>query len=79
MALPGERGLLALGFYRAYFRGSLPGEVCAIPAGGGETACDVSVRYNRWILWLSLFLFVIALVMTFWGIDWMKARGYFDR
>ena len=76
---PVSGALLALGFYLAYFRGSLPGEACAIPAGGGETACDVSVSYNRWILWFSLVLFVIALVMTLWGIDWMKAQGYFDR
>ncbi len=76
---PVSGALLALGFYFAYFRGPLPGEACPIPTGGGETACNVSVRFNRSILWLSLVLFLVALVMNFWGIDWMKARGYFDR
>ncbi len=76
---PVSGALLALGFYLAYFRGPLSAEECAIPTDGGETACSASVRYNRWILWFSLFLFLVALLMTFWGIDWMKARGYFDR
>ena len=44
---PVSGALLALGFYFSYFRDSLPGEACAIPTGSGETACGVSVRYNR--------------------------------
>jgi hypothetical protein len=76
---PVSGALLALGFYFAYFRVPLPAEDCPVPRQGGETACAASVRYNRWILWLSLFLCIVALLMTFWGIDWMKARVYFNR
>lgn len=71
--------LLALGFYFAYFRQSrLQGEACEIPAGGRETACSTATRWNRRILWLSAFLYGLALVMNFWGIGWMKTHGYFN-
>ena len=68
---------LAAGFYFAYFQPQQE-EACEIPAGG-ESACSQTTRWNRRILWLSLFLFVLALVMNFWGIGWMKAHGYFNR
>lgn len=71
--------LLALGFYFAYFRQTrLQGEACEIPAGGRESACSTATRWNRRILWLSLFLYGLALVMNFWGIGWMKTHGYFN-
>ncbi len=71
---------LALGFYFAYSRRApASGEVCEIPAGGGESACSTATRWNRRILWFSLFLYVVAFLMDFWGIDWMRAQGYFNR
>jgi mercuric ion transport protein len=72
--------LLAIGFYFAYFRrGSSQGEVCEIPAEGHESACSTATRWNRRILWLSLFLYGLALAMNFWGITWMRTHGYFNR
>ena len=72
--------LLALGFYFAYFRqGPSQGEVCEIPVGGHESACSTATRWNRRILWLSLFLYSLALVVNVWGITWMRAHGYFNR
>jgi hypothetical protein len=72
--------LLAVGFYFAYSRRSrLPGEVCKIPAGGRESACSTATRWNRRILWFSLSLFILAVVVNFWGIGWMKAHGFFNR
>jgi hypothetical protein len=72
--------LLALGFYFAYFRqGRAAGEVCEIPTGGLESACSTATRWNRRILWFSLFLYGLALVMNFWGIGWMRTHGYFNR
>jgi hypothetical protein len=71
--------LLAVSFYFAYFRqGPSQGEVCEIPAGGRESACSTARRWNRRILWLSLFLYSLALVVDVWGIGWMKAHGYFN-
>jgi len=71
--------LLAVGFYFAYFRQGPPqGEVCEIPAGGRESACSTATRWNRRMLWLSLFLYSLALVVDMWGIGWMKAHGYFN-
>lgn len=71
---------LGAGFFFAYFRASsLPGEMCKIPGGGRENACSTATRWNRRILWLSLALYLLAVVMNFWGIDWMKAHGYFNR
>ena len=76
----GSGTLLALGFYFAYFRqGPSQGEVCEIPAGGHESACSTATRWNRRILWLSLFLYSLALVVNVWGITWMRAHGYFNR
>ncbi len=76
---PLSGALLAVGFYFAHARQNLSqGEVCEIPAGGRESACSTATRWNRRILWLSLFLFTLAVVMNFWGIGWMKAHGYFD-
>ncbi len=69
---------LALGFYLAFFR-ARPAEVCEIPEGGRESACSTATRWNRRILWLSLALYLIALVTDFWGIGWMRAHGYFNR
>ncbi len=70
--------LLAVGFYFAYFRQrKTTGEVCEIPARGHESACSTATRWNRRILYLSLFLYGLALVMNFWGIGWMKTHGYF--
>ncbi|MDP2735916.1 MAG: hypothetical protein Q8P12_06965 [bacterium] len=72
--------LLAIGFYFAYFRQrSLQGEVCEIPAGSQESACATAMRWNRRILWFSLFLYSLALVVNVWGITWMRAHGYFNR
>lgn len=72
--------MLATGFYFAYFRqAKLQGEVCEIPTGGREGACSTATRWNRRILWLSLFLYGLALVMNFWGIGWMRTHGYFNR
>ncbi|MBI3952189.1 MAG: hypothetical protein HY314_17205 [Acidobacteria bacterium] len=71
--------LLTVGFYFAYFgQGPSQGEVCEIPAGGQESACSTATRWNRRMLWLSLFLYSLALVMDMWGINWMKAHGYFN-
>lgn len=71
--------LLAVGFYFAYFRQrETAGEVCEIPAGGRESACSTATRWNRRILWLSVFLYGLALVMNFWGIGWLKAHGHFN-
>ena len=70
--------LLGVGFYFAYTRqGRLQGEVCEMPAGGRESACSTTTRWNRRILWFSLFLYSLAVVMNFWGIGWMRAHGYF--
>jgi len=72
--------ILAIGFYLAYFRhGPSRGEVCEIPAGSQESACLTATRWNRRILWLSLFLYSLAFVVNVWGITWMRAHGYFNR
>lgn len=71
--------LLAVGLYFAYFRQNrLQAEACEIPAGGGESACSTATRWNRRILWLSASLYLLALLMNFWGIGWMKTHGYFN-
>ena len=70
--------LLALGFYFAYFRRSAAPEACEIPGREQESACSTATRWNRRILWLSLFLYTLALVMNFWGIGWMRMHGYFN-
>jgi len=70
--------LLAGGFYLAFFRTSAA-EVCEVPEGGRESACSTATRWNRRILWLSLALYVIALITDFWGIGWMRMHGYFNR
>ena len=70
--------LLAGGFYFAFFR-NRPAEACEIPANGRESACSTATRWNRRLLWISLVLYVIALVTDFWGIGWMKMHGYFNR
>ena len=76
---PLSGGLLAVGFYFAYARQApSQGEVCEIPAGGRESACSTATRWNRRILWLSLFLMILAAAMNFWGIGWMKDHGYFN-
>lgn len=69
--------LLALGFYFAYFRRAAA-EVCEVTVGRREGACSTARRWNRRILWLSLFLYALALAMNFWGIGWMRAHGYFN-
>lgn len=72
--------LLAVGFYFAYSRRTpVQAEVCEIPAGGKESACSTATRWNRRILWMSLLLYVLAVVMNFWGITWMRMHGYFNR
>lgn len=71
--------LLAAGFYFGYRRAAPAGEVCEIPAGGRESACSTAMRWDRRILWFSLFLYALALVMNVWGIGWMRAHGYFNR
>lgn len=75
--------LLAVGFYFAYFyqgrQAPVHGEICEIPAGGRESACSTATRWNRRILWVSLALYVLAIVMNVWGINGMKAHGYFNR
>jgi mercuric ion transport protein len=70
-------GLLTTGFYLAYFHRPRQQEVCEISVGN-ENACSRTTRWNRRVLWLSSLLFVLALVMNFWGIAWMKAHGYFN-
>lgn len=70
--------LLAGGFYFAFFR-NRPAEACEIPANGRESSCSTATRWNRRLLWISLVLYVIALVTDFWGIGWMKMHGYFNR
>jgi len=71
---------LAVGFYFAYSRRvAASGEVCEIPDGGAESACSTATRWNRRILWFSLLLYAVAFVMDFWGIDWMRVQGYFNR
>ncbi len=69
--------LLAVGFYFAFFA-KRPAEACEIPAGGRESACSTATRWNRRILWISLVLYLIALVTDFWGIGWMRMHGYFN-
>lgn len=72
--------LLGTGFYFSYFHGPQPeSEVCEIPVGSTESACSTATRWNRRILWLSLFLYSLAAAMDFLGIGWMKAHGYFNR
>jgi mercuric ion transport protein len=71
--------LLVVGFYFAYFRrGVAAAEACEVPTGKRKSACSTATRWNRRILWLSLFLYALALVMNFWGIGWMRMHGYFD-
>jgi len=71
--------LLAVGFYFSYVRQSrFKGEVCEIPSSTRESACSTATRWNRRILWFSLFLYGLAVVMNFWGIGWMKTHGYFS-
>lgn len=71
--------LLAVGFYFAYSRRTTaPGEACEIPAGRHESACTTATRWNRRILWASLFLYSLALATNFWGMGWMKSHGYFN-
>ena len=71
--------VLSLGFYFAYRKAPGQSDVCEIPAGGGESACSTATRWNRRILWLSLSLYLIALITDMWGITWMRAHGYFNR
>jgi hypothetical protein len=48
--------LLAVGFYFAYARSSrVQKEVCEIPPDGPESPCCTATRWNRRILWFSLF------------------------
>lgn len=71
--------VMALGFYFAYRRQPVvEGEICEIPEGGTESACSTATRWNRRILWFSLFLYTLALVMDVWGIEWMKGHGFFN-
>jgi len=71
--------ILAAGFYFAYCRRSASqGEVCRVPSGGQESTCSTATRWNRHILWFSTFLYILALVMNYWGIGWMRAHGYFN-
>ncbi len=71
--------LLAVGFYYAYARQSrFQGEVCETPASGRESACSTATRWNPRILWFSLLLYSLAVVMSFWGIGWMKTHEYFN-
>lgn len=70
--------LLALGFYLSFFR-VRTAENCEIPGSGRESACSTATRWNRRVLWLSLDLYLVALVTDFWGIGWMRAHGYFNR
>ena len=71
-------GLLASGFYLSYFRQLKGDPACQVPTGAGRSACSTTTRWNRRILWVSLFLFSLALVVNFWGITWMKNQGYFN-
>lgn len=70
---------LPLGFYFAYRKAPGRSEVCEVPAGGRESACSTVTRWNRRILWLSLFLYLVALITDIWGITWMRTHGYFNR
>ncbi len=70
--------VLPLGFYFAYRRAP-GGEVCEIPAGGGESACSTATSWNRRILWFSVALYLVALITDMWGMTWMRAHGYFNR
>jgi len=76
--LPISGIVLAVGFYFAYYRQGMQGEVCQIPEAGRESACSTTTRWNRRILWASLVLYTLALVMNAWRIDWMKRHGYFN-
>ena len=71
-------GLLAAGFYLAYFHQAPRSQNCAISEGGPESACSTTTRWNRKILWLSLSLYGLAVVVNVWGLGWMKSRGYFN-
>jgi len=71
-------GLLAVGFYLAYFRQAGQVEICEVPVGSHESACSTATRWNRRILWLSLSLYTLAVVLNFWGIGWMRDQGYFN-
>ena len=71
-------GLLAAGFYLAYFHQAPSSQNCAISEGGPESACSTTTRWNRKILWLSLSLYGLAVVVNIWGLGWMKSHGYFN-
>ncbi len=71
-------GLLAAGFYLAYFHQGPRSQNCALSEGGPESACSTTTRWNRKILWLSLSLYGLAVVVNVWGLGWMKSRGYFN-
>ena len=71
-------GLLAVGFYLAYFHQAPRSQNCEFSEDGTESACTTATRWNRKILWLSLALYSLAWVVNMWGIGWMKDHGYFD-
>ncbi len=71
-------GLLAVGFYLAYFYQAPLNQNCEVSEGGTESACSITTRWNRKILWLSLSLFSLSLVVNLWGIGWMRNQGFFD-
>lgn len=71
-------GLLAAGFYLAYFHQAPRSQNCEFSEDGTESACTTATRRNRKILWLSLALYSLAWVVNMWGIGWMKDHGYFD-
>ena len=71
-------GLLAAGFYRAFFRQTSRNQNCEVSEGGTESACSTATRWNRKILWLSLSLYSLAIVVNIWGIGWIRNHGYFN-
>ena len=71
-------GLLAAGFYLAYFHQAPRNQNCEISEGGTESACSAATRWNRKLLWLSLSLYSLAWVVNTWGIGWMRNHGYFN-
>ena len=71
-------GLLSGGFYLAYFRQPRQDPTCPVPAGAEKSACSNTTRWNRRILWMSLSLYIVAFVVNFWEITWMRNHGYFN-
>ncbi len=66
--------LLGINFWLVY-RKQKQAEVCEIPDGGKETACETVSRWSKIILWISVALFMIGFFMSYLALPLMQ---YFD-